>query len=184
MKLLSQYDIDLGSLVLSEEQLASRSPGLHVSSIINHISTTLGRRDNDFTEAELNRFATIGRLWEAQLAQALFRPPRYERIGELEKDGIVGSPDALDLEDLAVMEFKVTWKSAKRPIESFREFWWQQMAYCAMTGFERSRLYVFYVCGNYAPPVPFAKAYNAAFTAQELRANWDMLCREGKAVAR
>lgn len=64
------------ALILSEEELAPRSPGLHVSEILRHIDQQLGKNaKNDFTEADLGRFALVGRLWEAQLAAAAFKPP-------------------------------------------------------------------------------------------------------------
>ena len=181
---LTERILDLSQLVLSSEQTQVRSGGIHVSSVIRHISKQIGRqKENTFTEADLDKFALVGRLWEAQLAAAMFQPPRYERIGEIEKDGIIGSPDAIDTVDWAVMEFKVTWKSAKRDIAEFHNYWRQIKAYCAMVGCVRAKLAVFYVCGNYSPPVPIAREYSVIFTPAELNDNWAMLQREAQALS-
>lgn len=174
---LTTTEISLESLILSPEQLSERTPGTHVSAIIHRISESIGRRKGDFSESDLDQFAAIGRLWEAQLALSLFPPPRYIRLGELECDGIIGSPDAYDTQDQAVIEMKVTWKSAKRPIEEFREYWWQAQSYCHITQTCRAILPVLFVCGDYKPPVPVFRQYKALFTPQELRSNWEMMLR-------
>ena len=178
---LTERVIDLGSLIISDEQSATRSPGVHVSSIIRKINLALGtNKGNAFTEDDLNAFATIGRLWEHVLAQVLFPPPRYERVGEIERDGIIGSPDCVDTQEWSDTEMKVTWVSAKgftdRP--KFREYLWQAKAYCYIMGMTRARIVTLHVCGDYKPPVPIAKEYDVIFTAQELRENWLMLQRE------
>src|SRR5208283_870022 len=185
MKLV-EYPVNIVDLALiSQEQFQERSAGLHVSAIIDYISRSLGRRDNDFNRDDLDAFAIVGRVFEHHLAQTIFRPPRYVRPGEVELDGIVGSPDAIDLDDLAIVEFKATWKSSKRPIDSLREYFWQIQSYCWMTGIHKARLYVFYVCGDWSPPKPIwpPKAWEIEFSKSELEANWEMIKRESINVA-
>jgi hypothetical protein len=175
---LTERDIDLSTLIISEEQSASRTLGVHVSSIIRNIGIAIGtNKGNTFTEGDLNQFAIIGRLWERVLSEVLFSPPRYERIGEIERDGIIGSPDCVDTENWSDVELKVTWVSAKGFTErqKFREYLYQCKAYCYILGMARARLIVLHICGNYAPPVPIAKEYDLTFTAQELTENWRML---------
>lgn len=164
---------DIGNI--SHEQSQPRTAGTHVSSIINAIAVNIGRRDNDFSRADLDAFAVLGRIFEHVLAQTILRPPRYVRPGELECDGIIGSPDAVDTEDPAVVEIKVTWKSSLRCIEDFREYWWQIKSYCWMLGVTRARLYVLYVCGDWRPPVPQWRCWEVTFTDLELRENWMMM---------
>lgn len=169
---------------ISQEQSAERSVGLHVSQIINHIMVTSGLAEaNDFTENDLGMFAIIGRLWEQMLANVLFKPPRYQRPGEIEVDGIYGSPDAVDSDDAVLMEFKVTWKSSNRAIESFFKYMLQVKAYAYMLGLTKVRLYVFYVAGNWRPPVPQIKAWEIEFSQHELKDNWRMLVQNGKDIA-
>lgn len=179
---LTELTVNAGDLShISEEQLQPRSVGLHVSSIVNYISTTLGRRDNDFSRDDLDAFAVVGRMFERILAETIFLPPRYIRPGEIDIDGIIGSPDAIDCDDGAVVEIKATWKSSKRPIESLREYFWQIQAYCYMLQVQRAKLYVFYVCGDWSPPKPIwpPKAWQLDFSWSELEGNWCMLKREG-----
>jgi len=182
---LRELSVDVADfLPISEEQLAPRSLGLHVSQIINYISTTIGRRDNDFTREDLDAFAVVGRMFERILAETIFRPPRYIRPGEITMDGITGSPDAVDCDDGAVVEIKASFKSSKHDIQTFREYWWQQMAYCHMLDVNVSKLYVFYVNGDYSPPKPTwpPRAWEAEFGKHELRDNWAMLVRNGKDI--
>lgn len=181
---ITTRDFNISSLEISEEQKAgiARTEGVHVSAIIKLLSQRYGEegkgKRSSFTEADLDKFAQVGRIWERVLAETVFTRPRYERIGEIEKDGVIGSPDAIDTVDYALAEYKVTYRSAKRPIETdFREYWWQQKSYCHMLGMVRTHLYVFYVCGNYSPPVPCAREYMALFTPAELKENWAMMLR-------
>lgn len=177
---LTPYNIDLSTTMLSSEQTAVRSRGVHVSAIVDYISRTIGRRDNTFTQAHLDSFASIGRAFEGYMAQSVFPPPRYERVGELECDGIIGSPDAIDIEELSVMELKVRWHSSAKPIQEQREIFWQVMAYCHMLHTVKAVLVVLYVCGDWKPPVPTwpPRAWQVAFTPGELMQNWEMLRRQ------
>ncbi len=168
---------------ISVEQLQPRSQGLHVSQIIRHIMVTSGlAKDSGFSEDDLGLFAIIGRLWEQMLADAMFKPPRYQRPGEIEVDGIYGSPDAVDTEDGCLAEYKVTWLSSNRAIESFFKYMLQVKAYCHMLQVTRCRLYVCFVCGNYRPPVPQFKAWQLDFSPHELKDCWRMLRENGKDI--
>lgn len=172
--------LDLTKLALSEEQSRPRTSGVHVSSVIRHIVHTSGiQKDSGFTEDDLDAFAVIGRLWERVLADALYTPPRYDRPGEIEKDGILGSPDAVDFEECAVREMKVTWVSAKRFEErvKFRLYCWQAGAYCHMLDWPRCIFDVLHVRGDYTTGVPIARQYKVLWTPQELKGNWAMLRR-------
>jgi hypothetical protein len=180
---MAERTVSVSDLIISSEQDTVRSSGIHVSSIIRHMSRASGnQKANDFTEDDLDMFATVGRLWEAQLAAAMFQPPRYERIGEIECDGIIGSPDAIDTVDWSVQEYKATFKSASQPIEQRVAWFWQMKAYCQMLGMDRASLFVFYVAGTWRPPVPIIRAWDILFTSAELRENWDMLLANREAV--
>lgn len=186
---LAERVVDLSGLVLSSEQLATRTAGIHVSTLIRRLSAAMGRKKGDgtITEDELDRYAMVGRMWEAQLAAAYLCPPRYERIGEIECDGIIGSPDSLDTQDLSVQEFKVTWRSQNNVVESEWEWLTQIKAYCHMLGVTRASLYPFYVCGTWRPPVPSSlrefKVTDMLFSPVELQDNWAMLRREAETLS-
>jgi hypothetical protein len=178
---ITERVVDIKGLALSDEQSATRSPGLHISSIVDYLATSIGRRDNNFTREQLDQYAIFGRIWEHHLANALFKPPRYQRIGEIEKDGIIGSPDSVDTEDWSVQEFKCTWKSSARPPESFHEYWWQVKSYCHMLSMNRATLYPVFICGDWKPPVPSARvAWDVVFSHQELLENWNMILRASR----
>jgi len=175
---LTEKVVDLSKLALSEEQGASRSAGIHVSQVIRHIALTAGlRKDSGFSEDDLNQFAMIGRLWERVLADAYYTKPRYERIGEIELEGIIGSPDAVDTEEWAIEEMKVCWMSAKNFTErpKFREYLWQGKAYCQMSGMCRCRFTVLHIRGDYTTGVPIPMEYSCLFTPGELKDNWQMI---------
>lgn len=181
MRITEGRIIDLSKLVLSSEQSQVRSSGIHVSSIIRHIAREMGRKQsNEFTAYDLDHFSVVGRLWENQLAEAKYQSPRYERIGEIECEGIIGSPDCIDTEEWAVLEFKCTWRSASKPPESEFDWMTQIKAYCMMLGMCRATLVVFYVGGMWRPPQPIAKEYSLLFTPAELKDNWNMLKTNAK----
>ena len=166
---------------ISDEQFQSRTEGLHVSAIIQHIMVTSGLSEaNDFTSNDLNLFAIIGRLWEQMLANVMFPAPRYVRPGELECEGIYGSPDAVDTHDACLMEFKVTWKSSRHEIGTFFKYMLQVKAYCYMLGLTRVRLYVCFVCGNYKPPLPQFRAWDIEFSPHEIKDAWRMILTNAK----
>ena len=174
----TQRPFDLSSLIISPEQIQPRTEGAHVSHIVRKLSRAMGRRDGDFTDEQLDKFAIVGRLWERVLADCLFTKPRYERIGEVDSDGIIGSPDCVDTVQWSVLEFKVTWKSY-RDFEGTQK-WWEYLAqvksYCHMMGMVRARLIVLFVCGNWRDDiVPQAYEWDLLFTVQELEEHWRMM---------
>lgn len=175
--------IAIENLIVSPEQLAPRTPGRHVSGVINYLSRSLGRRDNHFTLIDLEHFALLGRVFEVVLSQTMFKPPRYERLGEIERDGIIGSPDAFDCVDGKVVEMKCTWTSSSTDIIEKREYFWQLMSYCYMTECTEAILAVLYICGDWKPPVPCLRQYNITFTQAELRQNWEMILRNSDDAA-
>lgn len=177
---LSIKPLDLSGLVLSDEQGMTRTKGVHVSGIIKHILQTSGlQKENNFTEDDLQDFANVGRLWERILSETLYPPPRYERVGELEMDGIIGSPDALDTQDMADVEMKVTWVSSRDFVnrQKFREYLWQVKSYCRYLGTCRAVIPVLHINGDYRPPKPQALKYTLLFTPQEIKENWQMMIR-------
>lgn len=177
-------ELDLTKLVISSEQEQVRSEGVHVSTVLRYIKRTIGEGDSTFTEDDLEWFAVVGRLWEHTLASILYPEPRYGRLGELERDGIIGSPDSFDLKLLQFGEMKVTWQSSKGFQEriKFREYLWQIKSYIALgipvfgsqTSYD-AWLDVFHICGDYRPPKPIAHHYELSFSHGEIRDHWSMM---------
>jgi hypothetical protein len=103
---------------------------------------------------------------------------RYIRPGECYVEGITGSPDLLDLEDMTVVDTKFTWKSSRK-LDNLEKYFWswtvQLKGYCRMVGSRTAELWVFCVNGDYKPPVPCIKRLRIEFSQQEIDENWDMI---------
>lgn len=96
--------------------------------------------------------------------------------------GTLYSPDYLFTEgsDLILGEFKLTWYSSREAPTAgsqFQKYWTQQMLYCHWLGIRKSRLYVFFVNGDYKPPSPSLRVWEATFTQQELQDEYNVIVR-------
>ena len=164
---------------------------MHVTDIIHELEKIIhpGRYKREFTEEQLDQFAVVGFFWERVLGGIwrdteirrsdgrLIRPP------EQYLDGVYLSPDALDVEDWVVEEFKATWISSNLDIASDpRVFKWrsQTKAYCRALDTRRCRLRALFVCGHWRPPVPVVKLYEIEYSKNELLENWLALLRLAK----
>ena len=156
--------------------LTNRSKGLHVSQIYGDLEDIL------FSPRKTNNklWATVGFIWEILLELA-FKEALGVRPGELELDGIIGSPDGINWEGGYIEEYKLTWSSAKKPIESKWKWMTQVMAYCKMAGLTVVRFRVFYINGDYSFEGPIYKSAFITFTQEEIDTNWQMLVNHAKA---
>jgi len=134
----------------------------------------------------------IGMAWEDWISQQY--PEMLYHIGELELDGIAGSPDGITmfpdlpaykgLGEACVEEIKLTWKSGRQPIEDPKFWMWlcQIKAYCKMLPCLCARLHVTFVRADYSKgpdaPACLYRVYCLQFSQAELDQNWDMLLRE------
>lgn len=95
--------------------------------------------------------------------------------------GTVFTPDYLfDINDELVLgEFKCSWYSTKNaPVdEKFAKWWTQIKLYLHWLQLRRVRLYVFFVNGDYKPPTPVLRAWEAVFTTQELQDEFNVIAR-------
>ena len=136
-------------------------------------------------EEELGNAGQIGRIWEHVLARELANAglggANVVRPGEITCEGIIGSPDGVDCDDPAIVEYKATWKSSRKPIFEIAPWYkWQVLAYAYMLGITRARLYILYVNGNYAPLMPQVRAWEYQFSDGEVRENWNMIKRNAE----
>lgn len=170
------------NMELVPEELVSdsgvdRSPGLHLTDIIDDLLATLGIDQygtplDEQTRQTYFEGGFIGeRFIEEQLSR-LYGERAPERLGEIEKDGILGSPDGRE-HDGRVAEYKFTRKSAsKTPDQNIR--WMMQIkGYCWMCGTLGAVLRGIYYNGNYRDighPLPLR--YDFTFTKRELQENW------------
>ena len=153
-----------------------RSPGLHLSTIIQDILTDLDPKKYG-QEMDWNRVqagVTFERILEREL---ISRNPNLIRPGERVRDGVACSLDGWDPVDRVVEEYKWTWKSSRYPITDDRFWGWmvQIKGYCHVMETPLARLRVFFVNGDYSAFTPEFRSWALSFTPQELADNWAMV---------
>jgi hypothetical protein len=178
-----------------------RSEGVHVSTLIRSIAIKTGKlkdsnkgsrfkMDNVIDDKDFPLVMAMGMAWEDWISRQY--PQMAYHIGELELDNIYMSPDGItipsadefdfDLGVGIVEEFKLTYKSARKPIEAQWMWLSQVMAYCKALPTLCARLHVVYVNGDYdynRPGLPPQYiVYNLQFTQEELDINWNMILTE------
>jgi hypothetical protein len=160
---------------------APRAEGLHISDIYNAL----------YKELEPARFGgeggpntlkmAMGLAWETYLEGRLAdagidaaRPPEFKT-----SEGIAFNPDLLIFNGQdRVGEIKLTYMSEAPTLSDpkFGKWLVQAKAYCYHLGIPRARFYVLFVNGDYkASRDPVFRAYDIAFTQQDLAENWQML---------
>lgn len=184
MKLLEAVE---DSAVFLKAAQQERTPGLHLSDIIKRIMVE--RDPERFSDPLIAMRLEVGFIWEQIIERALRdRLPNLIRIGEIEEDGILMTPDALEADGNVLEEWKATTKtsSEKQTKDSFETDLWywlmQVKAYARRMGVLRARIRVFYLNGDYGkgqykdgkrpPLVPQVYRYELEFTQRELDENW------------
>ena len=171
-----------------------RSLGYHVSGSIGRMLKAIDPKrygDGDSRDLPLN-YWSLGHAVEAALADAVNRkyPDRYIRIGEVEKDGITGSPDFLDVDPQkecpiceeycpSVVDVKLTKISAKRLKEEdftwMWKYWIQVKAYCSMLEVHRGGVLFVFINGDYRGIEPVVALIEDEWDLEELEENWNMI---------
>lgn len=164
-----------------------RSPGLHLTDIVYPMMKELGETPErpDLTTKDLEGYRSIGFLWERILTEALTRKAIADKLangedwqlfrpGEIEFESIYMTPDAaiVNYNDMILEEWKATYTSSKRPIENKKQWWVQIMAYLKGLGLNKVTVRVLHVCGNWSPPIPCIRLYQATFNQREIDENW------------
>lgn len=130
---------------------------------------------------ELPLAAEIGFMWEEVLSRVMAdRMCKVWRPGEVEKDGIVGSPDGIgpDPEGLSPMvleEYKVTWRSSKNPPTAEWRWMAQVKGYCAMLDLTTVIMRIVYICGDYRGKGPTYRETRIEFTPYEIGEHWKLI---------
>jgi hypothetical protein len=166
-----------------------RTPGLHLSDIYGDIMRTLqpDRFKGAMTE-ESWRMIVVGTVWERALERALAEmsvesgKESLERPGEFEKDGIICSPDAIDIDEWILHEFKCTWMSTKHEPQDPKLMHWmlQIKGYCHVIGTTQAVIHAFYVMGDYRGSGPAIRRYEFDFTKRELKENWSAMVNHAR----
>lgn len=169
-------------------------PQDHISYVLREICIALGHyeaEDDDTMTAEENALRQtrweMGSAFENALIQGLRNryaesdPGRYVTPGELELEGLLGSPDLCDVRDEVVHEIKFTWMSSRHDAESekFWKYWKQGMTYAHMMGWQTVRLHVGHIMGDYRRdgkgPSPIYNVWEQRFSKEDLANNWRMI---------
>ena len=204
-------DLTLNDLKMSQSG-EQRTPGCHLSDVLRTMQQdlapqTYGKPGSPFLPdaTTLLRFEA-GFTFERVLEMA-FASRRMDvvRIGEVEKDGIIGSPDGIympnSIDPPSTDEYKWTWKSTKGtpwPCSDHeyitegcdqcvhkwdtKHIWWQfqMMAYSHMLGLRHGRLRVLFVNGNYSTMSPVLRGWSFEWTEEELAQFWQQLLKQAK----
>lgn len=179
-----------------------RTPGLHASDLYGAFYRDFDPKRYDKKDAAGNATPMdmakieLGLTFEQELEDllvAMMEAMRVrmaqrmlgERPGEFTSpEGVIFSPDYLfDIDDELVLgEFKCTFYSTKdAPLDpKFAKWWTQIKLYCHWLGITRARLYVMFICGDYKPPSPVLRAWEAVFTRRELQDEFDMIARHAR----
>lgn len=175
-----------------------RRPGLHVGHVITDLanySIHKGRRRalalmDKAARRRASYYIELGFCWE-RVFEEFWRERIQRRLGRkihldyqcdwVRSGGMWMTPDAIDPDEWALWEFKLTWKTARRiaDLETDDSFWaWlvQIKSYLRALKMTRCYLVPFFVNGDYAEPrVPQAKLLQLDFPKAELDRNWLMV---------
>jgi hypothetical protein len=155
---------------------------LHLSDIARYIDYKMGytKRSKGVEDWDMHLAAEVGFLWEDVLSRA-FADRYAARIGEVETDGVIGSPDGLSPNDprgrviLVNEEYKATWRSTRKTPSDIWYWETQFKSYCYMLDVNVTVARVLYLMGDYKGSGPQYKVFRIEFTPFELRENWKMI---------
>lgn len=174
-----------------------RTPGVHVSTCIRRMAIRLNHL-TPAIEMDTGRME-LGSAWEEGLKRRFYstREKDFVDVGEIEFDGIFGTPDLLDIfiphhwqvkgSDKIAMEIKCSWiSSAHNPLSTpYWKFWAQLMSYCYMLNTRLGKLIVCHVKGHYKDDSPVQyREWMREFTEYELLSNWSWILKEAQLMDR
>lgn len=170
----------------------TRTAGTHLSHILMLIIEAQSSSNRpDLSEEQLEAYRTFGFLFERVLFDILLQDRRIERVGELKQDGIIITPDALDLDRHENIEAKVTWRGMPEDVRDMTEqlhdpdrfsYWRMQMlAQCKGLNTLDQQLWTFFANGNYKDKrVPTLRRWQIKWTREEVERNWEMIYKFAK----
>lgn len=187
----------------------TRSPGVHLSSIIRCLAIDMGiLTDEQAEELQLVDVRhildpvallriSIGLAWEEwYIGKVLSQEGVTKHPGEMYVDGVYMTPDGESLDViitergeenvLRIHEVKATYKSTNTvgsTAEALQKQWmWmaQLMGYCHAAKTRHAKLHVLFVDGNYRMPMkPKLTVFEIEFTDKDIKDNWTLI-QEGK----
>lgn len=188
VKIISIDEPEIDSSYYSHEK-HQRSEGCHVTRVIADLEREISGQDKfrDFDEQRLEVYRAVGFLFERALYDVILQGEAVERPGEVKRDGIILSPDAVRLENWRLIESKATWRGMG-PVNGEDIFghkfwgWWRQMmAYAHAIGTQEAELWAMFMNGDYREHRgPHLKRVIVEFTKKERQQNWDMIRRRAE----
>jgi hypothetical protein len=190
---LTPADLTLGDLQARAAYAAShlRSEGVHLSTVLKDLLADKDPKRFDRSKPIDMIRVEAGFAFEAALEQALAaRHPGLMRPGEVVCEGLIGSPDGLDLEadPPYLAEYKCTWMSSAHGIEDARFWhWWVQVRCylymlheaCGLDVLD-ALLIALFVNGDYRGSGPQLLAWRATFDRRELIEAFAMVVNHGR----
>lgn len=165
------------------EAAGRRSEGLHLGQILTELNQLRGNSYGEMNDQTRQSYFAMGFIWE-QLIGMLFRDIELKRRegilirpDEQFRDGIAMSPDAIDLSDYAIEEYKATYMSSLNPIDDAKFWIWiiQMKCYCYAVGARTARLRVWFIAGDWRGSGPQVKAWTFHFSDRDCEEAWEMV---------
>jgi hypothetical protein len=183
-----------------------RTSGVHVQAVNKYLGIAAGKlSDSDADDYPFERFSdahypllpAIGVVWEELRASMYGEDDLIWQPGELERDGIYGTPDGLLIPPAVILpgvsrvagqvlamlntfanwECKATTKKLQ-PITSCWMYMKQGLSYCAMSGHRHVLYDVLWLCGDYSRPIqPRGTSSLVEFTDQEVEGWWAVVVK-------
>lgn len=149
---------------------------IHLTDVIDAIEEEMGWGYKGTGFGDPCMSMELGFWWEDVLSAA-FRDRHAVRIGEVELDGIIGSPDGLGMwkGELVLEEYKCTWKSTNKTPEDVWRYLVQVKAYCKMLGVTKCIMRIAHVVGKFWGDGPRYRVYLLTFDEVDLEDNWKMI---------
>lgn len=164
--------------------MEGRSRGYHVSCGVESMAIDYGLISKD-KSGLTTTWAQCGCAFEDCLVKYLHGKgvDEYVALGELELDGIFGTPDIYHTPSNTMIEIKFPWFSSKRDPrvvdkdgkDKFARFKWQLMSYCKMKGTNFGGLSICHPMGDWRNFIPVYRAWGFEFTQDELDDNWELI---------
>lgn len=162
-------------------QSVPRSPGLHLSSILKALDRDLHGAYHKAGGFNLNLCADIGFTWE-RVIEIAYKSMVGLRPGEIEKDGVLMSPDGIGEDPLGIVpftvhEYKCWFRSTRRtPMHDWYVIM-QNMCYCHAMGTTVGVFRVLYLVGDSWQDGPKYKQWRIEYDPAEMELAWQMVIR-------
>ncbi len=150
---------------------------VHLSDIYTSMEKEMNPRS--VRESGNDLYWEVGFLFEEALGVVLGERLGV-RLGEVELDGIVMSPDGVDWVNGRLEEYKCTWKSSKTTPEVVWKWMVQTKGYCKVLGFTEVLFRILYLMGDYKGSGPQYKEFLVTFTQEDIDGNWEMVKAHAK----